>query len=89
VNRSTPNSEMSSSTEKSSTPSKSFACWLNAGVHYITVRPHSSLGYEPPAPETWMTPTGKGHGEVETASRFPLLHTPDGGYLNSEINALH
>jgi len=21
--------------------------------------------------------------------RFPLLHTPDGGYLNSEINALH
>lgn len=24
------------------------------------------------------------HGEVETASRFPLLHTPDGGYLNSE-----
>jgi len=22
---------------------------------------------------------------VETATRFPLLHTPDGGYLNSEI----
>ena len=22
-----------------------------------------------------------GHGEVETATRFPLLHTPDGGYL--------
>jgi putative transposase len=58
-------------------------------VHYNTVRPHSSLGYKPPAPQTWMTPTGKGHGEVETASRFPLLHTPDGGYLNSEINALH
>ncbi len=51
-------------------------------VHYNTVRPHSSLGYKPPAPETWMTSTGKGHGEVETASRFPLLHTPDGGYLN-------
>ena len=58
-------------------------------VHYNTVRPHSSLGYKPPAPETWLTPTGKGHGEVETAARFPLLHTPDSGYLDSKINALH
>jgi hypothetical protein len=56
---------------------------------YNTVRPHSSLGYKPPAPEAWMTTNHKGHGEVETASRFPLLHTPDGGYLNSKINALH
>jgi putative transposase len=31
----------------------------------------------------------QGDGEVETATRFPLLHTPDGDYLNSEINALH
>ncbi len=23
-------------------------------VHYNTVRPHSSLGYRPPAPEAWM-----------------------------------
>ena len=30
-----------------------------------------------------------GHGEVETATRFPLLHTPDDGYVNSEIAALH
>jgi hypothetical protein len=22
-------------------------------------------------------------------TRFPLLHTPDGDYLNSKINALH
>jgi putative transposase len=58
-------------------------------IHYNTVRPHSSLGYRPPAPEAWMTTNHKGHGEVETASRFPLLHTPDGGYLNSKINALH
>ena len=58
-------------------------------VHYNTVRPHSSLGYKPPAPETWLTATSKGCGAVETASRFPLLHTLDGGYLNSEINALH
>jgi transposase InsO family protein len=58
-------------------------------VHYNTIRPHSSLGYRPPAPEAWMTSTSKGHGEVETATRFPLLHTHDGGYLNSEVDALH
>ena len=57
-------------------------------IHYNTVRPHSSLGYKPPAPEAWLT-NNKGHGEVETATRFPLLHTPDGDYLNSEVNALH
>ena len=57
-------------------------------VHYNTVRPHSSLGYRPPAPEAWMA-NNTGHGEVETATRFPLLHTPDGGYLNSKEAALH
>ncbi|SEF77584.1 HTH-like domain-containing protein [Bryocella elongata] len=57
-------------------------------VHYNTVRPHSSLGYRSPAPEAWLT-KNMGHGEVETAMRFPCLHTPDGGYLNSEIAALH
>ena len=56
--------------------------------HYNTIRPHSSLGYRPPAPEAWPT-NNKGHGEVETATRFPLPHTPDGGYLNSEVTALH
>jgi len=44
-------------------------------VHYNTIRPHSSLGYKPPAPEAWW-PNSMGHGEVETATRFPLLHTP-------------
>jgi putative transposase len=44
-------------------------------IHYNTVRPHSSLGYKPPAPEAWLT-NSRGHGEVETATRFPLLHTP-------------
>jgi putative transposase len=58
-------------------------------VHYNTVRPHSSLGYKPPAPEAWLTSISKGCGEVETATRFPLLHTPDGDYLNSERVALH
>jgi hypothetical protein len=42
---------------------------------------NSSLGYRPPAPEAWLK-NDRGHGEVETATRFPLLHTPDGGYLN-------
>jgi hypothetical protein len=42
-------------------------------IHYNTVRPHSSLGYKPPAPEAWLASTGKGHGEVETASRLPRI----------------
>jgi putative transposase len=71
-------------------------------VHYNTVRPHSSLGYRPPAPAAWLTANNKGHGEVETATypsehsspgtpgtRFPLLHTPDGGYLSTPVTALH
>jgi putative transposase len=49
-------------------------------VHYNTIRPHSSLGYRSPAPEAWLT-NNTGHEEVETAMRFPLPHTPDGGYL--------
>jgi putative transposase len=57
-------------------------------VHYNTVRPHSSLDYRPPAPETWL-PKSLGHGEVETATRFPLLHTPDGDYRSTKIDALH
>jgi putative transposase len=44
-------------------------------VHYNTVRPHSSLGYKPPAPEAWVAKS-LGYGEVETETRFPLLHTP-------------
>ena len=52
-------------------------------VHYNTVRPHSSLGYRPPAPQaSACEPASQnqpGHGEVESKNRFPLLHTPDGG----------
>jgi putative transposase len=58
-------------------------------LHYNTVRPHSSLGYRPPAPETWLNTTGKGHGEVETAARFPPVHTPDGGDRKNPVTALH
>jgi transposase InsO family protein len=58
-------------------------------VHYNTVRPHSSLGYRPPAPLTWQGEIDKGHGDVETATRFPHLHTPDcGGSINHPV-ALH
>ena len=53
-------------------------------VHYNnTIRPHSSLGYRSPAPEAWLT-NNTGHGEVETAMRFPLPPHPDGGYLKSK-----
>ena len=57
-------------------------------VYFNTERPHSSLGYRPPAPEARLT-KNMGHGEVETATRFPLLHTPDGGYQKSKTAALH
>jgi transposase InsO family protein len=57
-------------------------------VHYNTIRPHSSLGYRAPAPQTWLVSKSTGYGEVETASRFPLPHTPDGGYQPTTL-ALH
>ena len=47
-------------------------------VHYNTVRPHSSLGYQTTGTGGMADHNNKGHGEVETATRFPLLHTPDG-----------
>ena len=60
-------------------------------VHYNTIRPHSSLGYRPPAPEAWHCELKAGHGKVERTKRFPLSHTPDydDGYLNSEMTALN
>lgn len=58
-------------------------------VHYDTVRLHSSLGYRPPAPESWQTETKTGYGEVESKMRFPLPRTLDGGYLMTKEAALH
>jgi putative transposase len=61
-------------------------------VHYNTVRPHSSLGYKPPAPDAWITEASKGHGKVESTNRFRLSHTPDydcGGKLSISPAALH
>jgi len=57
-------------------------------VQYNTVRPHSSLGYRPPAPEA-ILPKHPGHGEVENATRFPHLHTPDDDYGQRSKEALH
>ena len=57
-------------------------------VHYNTVRPHSALGYGPPAPEAWITKS-LGSGEAGIATLIPPPHSPDGGYLNSGIAALH
>jgi len=56
-------------------------------VHYNTVRPHSSLGYRPPAPQTILTKQ-PGHGDMENAARFPHLHTPYDYELVSK-KALH
>ena len=70
--------------------------FLNGEIFYsigelrvLAVRPHASLGYRSPAPEAWLASTTKGHGEVETAPRFPFPHTPDGGYRSTPITALH
>ncbi len=56
--------------------------------HYNTIRPHSSLGYRPPAPEAWMASNARALGE-------PLASlTPPPAPLscidpNPEIHALH
>jgi hypothetical protein len=57
-------------------------------VHYNTVRPHSSLGYRPPAPQA-ILPKEMGHGDMENAARFPHLHTPDYDYGVDSKKALH
>jgi len=64
-------------------------------VQYNTVRPHSSLGYRPPAPEAMLPGKGNGinqntgHGNVENATRFPHSHTPGGDDGQNTQSALH
>ena len=61
-------------------------------VQYNTVRPHSSLGYRPPAPVTMMPGvelSRKGHGDMENAARFPHPHTPGCDYELFSNKALH
>ena len=58
---------------------------------YNTKRPHSSLGYRPPAPAAWQTEFSQRHGKVESKQRFPLSHTAyycDGQISPSPV-ALH
>ena len=57
-------------------------------MYYNEVRPHSSLGYRPPAPKA-ILPTQQGHGDVENAARFPHPHTPDGDCGQISNEALH
>jgi len=57
-------------------------------VQYNEVRPHSSLGYRPPAPKA-ILPKQPGCGDVENATRFPHPHTPDGDYGQTSNEALH
>jgi hypothetical protein len=45
-------------------------------IHYNTIRPHSSLGYRPPAPESWQNETKTGYGEMDSKVRFPLPPHP-------------
>jgi putative transposase len=59
-------------------------------VYYSTRRPHSSLGYRPPATAAWQAETTTGHGKVESNERFPPSHTPDyGGEFTNSPTALH
>lgn len=50
-------------------------------IDYNRVRPHSSLGYL--TPEEFRM----GHADVETATRFPHLHSPDCGDNPSLLNS--
>ena len=58
-------------------------------VYYNTVRPHSSLGYRPPAPAAQQRQANTGHGKLESKECFPLSHTPDCGGISTELAALH
>ena len=44
--------------------------------HYNTVRPHSALGYRPPAPETIVTGDGKAPPGPWPPSGFATLRLP-------------
>jgi hypothetical protein len=42
--------------------------------HYNTVRPHSSLGYKPPAPEAAVWPCQSGTAPTPAVARRPSMH---------------
>jgi hypothetical protein len=45
---------------------------------YNTISPHSSLGYQPPAPEAYI-PHQVANGSSGTKTNFSLAHTPGAG----------
>jgi len=55
---------------------------------FLQLRPHSSLGYRPPALEARLTETSQGYGKVESKERFPLFHTPGCGETTNPNAAL-
>ena len=61
--------------------------------YYNAARPHSSLGYKPPAPEAWLTSTNKGHGKVESKKRYhfstPRLRRRDESISHRATLTLH
>ena len=57
-------------------------------VEYNTERPHSALGYRPPAPQA-ISPKQQGHGDMENAPRFPHPHTPGDYDGQMSSKALH
>ena len=57
-------------------------------VEYNTERPHSALGYKPPAPQAF-SPKQPGYGDVENKERFPHPHTPGYDYGQMSKEALH
>jgi putative transposase len=60
-------------------------------VYFNTERPHSSLGYRPPAPAAWQTEASQRNGKVESKKRFPLSHSAYycDGQISSSPAALH
>ena len=57
-------------------------------IEYNTRRPHSALGYRPPAPQA-ILPKEPVYGDVENKTRFPHPHTPGGDYGQIAKEALH
>ena len=62
-------------------------------VEYNTRRPHSALGYRPPAPAACEIGGENGYGKdapkrrgLENAMRFPLSHSPGDGGLSSSAD---
>ena len=56
--------------------------------HYNTIRPHSSLGYRPPAPEAWSATTAR-QAEEPFATLTPTPPATSCIDQNKRIDALH